>query len=841
MCESKVSSHFPQEGVMTFAAFLASHGVSEVVPTNGETVRWKWKSNSTPDGYAWARLVTVSGKTATAGILGSWKTGEEHAFEDSADFTPTEMAELQKIQAEMSEKARAMKAELQAEAAVEALRRWQTYLEGADTLPYFTKKGLTKNYGARSAWIDSQQFAVIPVCEANGYLTSLQYISPQGDKRFMKGGKLTGCSHWVGPAVLSAYDEEIYVCEGIATAATVHEATGRPVVVAFNSGNLLPVVRELRVCFPSARLVVAGDNDVWTEGNPGVAAAVRCAAYGCAVKIPDFSGCDDSLRPTDFNDLQALFGLESVRAQLTSPEGVTADVGAAGGRLSPGDDGLPPVVQKPGAGVPAPVKRKVLNEIKLARILLHRLGDTLVTQGSTLWRYTGTHWVELDSGAQNALKNELSTYAGDSLKSREVDSVYRTFLRYVPSVPHGVNLFVHRPDTSNYLDGTVHLTRNARGTYAMELRPHRAQDFITTVLPMTYQGDPTERNSLLDALLDEALANDPDKEGKIAQLEEMGGAMIMPSFSQMYFLHGVSGSRKSTIAKVMLKMLGPDNTVSLDPSEMDGFMLSGMIGKLVNFKLDIQEHKPLNSSFVKNFEDCVQFLINRKNKDPVMAMLPLVHLFAANKLPPNFDQSRAQERRLTLIEFFNNLTNDNRKGEIKQYEDVILAESRRGVLNFMLRGLNRLVANGGKFTQLESGLTALRAWQAETNPVAQFIDMVREGEAFVRPPSLDPQGQNTGGTPGKETQLLVEKGLMISRVVLFEAFRTSALNANLDARRISNRVFFKALRQLGFGEHKSVGVRYVTGIGVAGGPGAHGPGAGAHGFEQVPLDKSSKF
>ena len=106
------------------------------------------------------------------------------------------------------------------------------------------------------------------------------------------------------------------IAEGYATGASIHEATGAAVAVAFHAGNLVPVARALRTKFPDLRLIVCADDDVNTPGNPGLAKANEAAqAVGALLAIPDFGGH----RPdgaTDFNDLHRQTGREAVRAAI---------------------------------------------------------------------------------------------------------------------------------------------------------------------------------------------------------------------------------------------------------------------------------------------------------------------------------------------------------------------------------------------------------------------------------------------------------------------------------------------------------------------------------------------
>ena len=80
---------------------------------------------------------------------------------------------------------------------------------------------------------------VVPLKSLDGQIHSLQYIYPDGTKRFLRGGKMQGHCAWIKG------EEKILVCEGWATAVSLYLATGYTVVCAFNAGNLGEVVEQL--------------------------------------------------------------------------------------------------------------------------------------------------------------------------------------------------------------------------------------------------------------------------------------------------------------------------------------------------------------------------------------------------------------------------------------------------------------------------------------------------------------------------------------------------------------------------------------------------------------------
>lgn len=156
---------------------------------------------------------------------------------------------------------------------------------------------------------------VVPVRNDHGALRTLQFISAD-DKRFLTAGEKRGNHFALGDPSQS---ETVLICEGYATGASLHCASGLPVVVAFDSGNLKPVSAAVRLRYPHATLVFCADDDRWTEGNPGRRKAEEAAAaVNGFVVLPLFDGIETDQKPTDFNDLHVLAGLPQLKAQLVN-------------------------------------------------------------------------------------------------------------------------------------------------------------------------------------------------------------------------------------------------------------------------------------------------------------------------------------------------------------------------------------------------------------------------------------------------------------------------------------------------------------------------------------------
>lgn len=183
------------------------------------------------------------------------------------------------------------------------------------TTPYLERKGV-KVSGVR---VDAQGVLLVPMRDENGALWNLQRVAPHKpaegpEKRFLKGGRKAGLMHWIGEPGGAGV---LMLCEGFATGASLHEATGHPVCVTFDAGNLPNVAKAVRGLFPSALLVMCGDNDKETETstgrNPGKEKALQAAkAVQGVATWPE--GLADGL--TDFNDTHQTQGLEAVKTRI---------------------------------------------------------------------------------------------------------------------------------------------------------------------------------------------------------------------------------------------------------------------------------------------------------------------------------------------------------------------------------------------------------------------------------------------------------------------------------------------------------------------------------------------
>jgi putative DNA primase/helicase len=230
---------FLREDVMAiqdeFFAAMAAAGLVPVRPPalpDGKMVRFRVEGDKPASRNGWAILHS---SPVVAGAFGSWKTGEKYSFQprNTRPRTQQERDEYSRLMQRVKDESAAEEARVQAEAATRAAKLWNSAKPAHDSHPYLQAKNV-HTYGLRALG----NKLLIPARDINGKIHTLQFISPDGTKRFLTGGRIKGCYYPIGGAA-----NRLLVAEGYATGATIRQATGEAVAVCFNCGNLLAVVK----------------------------------------------------------------------------------------------------------------------------------------------------------------------------------------------------------------------------------------------------------------------------------------------------------------------------------------------------------------------------------------------------------------------------------------------------------------------------------------------------------------------------------------------------------------------------------------------------------------------
>jgi putative DNA primase/helicase len=249
---------------------------------DGEVHRVKTDGSRNGKKPGWYIVKEVNGKVFAT--FGRWDTGQKvkYASHEPSQLTKDDLSIMRLIAAKLREQ----KLIRQAEAARSA-RKIVKQSRQNPLHPYLIRKQIKSHIS-----LELNNELIIPILDSDGKtVVNVQRIMPDGSKKFLYGGKIKGCY-----AIIRG-DSTVCLCEGFATGATIHEATGHTVVIAFSASNLVPVAETVK---PH---IICADND---ESGTGLRYA-RMA--GTDVRMPDQVG-------EDWNDVAARLGLSIVASSI---------------------------------------------------------------------------------------------------------------------------------------------------------------------------------------------------------------------------------------------------------------------------------------------------------------------------------------------------------------------------------------------------------------------------------------------------------------------------------------------------------------------------------------------
>ena len=285
------------------------------------------------DDAGWYRLYADD---FPSGSFGDWRTGEKFSWR-AREVHQMSTGERHRLEDVKVEREKADEIE-RAKAVATAKARWENAALAGPDHPYLRAKSI----GPHGVRLDQGRL-LVPVLFA-GEIVSVQAIDANGEKRFAKGTRVDS-----GYFCIGELGDKFVIAEGFATCATIHEATGLPVVAAFTAGNILPVAKLMREQSPDATIIVGGDDDFKTEMergfNPGLLAAKMAAeAIGAIVATPPFDRDKDGGDLSDWNDYAASHGNDAVRAAFQAATGEVKDDAA---RAAPGSQAQAPEAPRP--------------------------------------------------------------------------------------------------------------------------------------------------------------------------------------------------------------------------------------------------------------------------------------------------------------------------------------------------------------------------------------------------------------------------------------------------------------------------------------------------------------
>ncbi|HHK5990445.1 TPA: LPD7 domain-containing protein [Neisseria subflava] len=313
--------------------------VKDELGENGYDLWDEWSQRADNYDNRAAKSTWKSLKPGSFSIGTVWKLARQNGWQPAKPYTPPSVEEQAWRKAESEARRQVAEQErqqTQQRVKGTAQKIWNSSRPASLSHPYLAAKGITNPdaiAGLRQNEYKDNDNLIIPVLYENE-IVNLQSINQDGGKRFLAGGQVQGAYAFIG----KAEDVEkvgVVMAEGYATAASIYEATGKPVIIAFDAGNMVAVAERLAQKLPqNVSVVIAVDNDASQTGIKKARQAAALLGDRATAIQPEFSmtliqqyqkgkGVDEKGRPplpSDFNDLHQLAGLETVRQSFA--EGV---------------------------------------------------------------------------------------------------------------------------------------------------------------------------------------------------------------------------------------------------------------------------------------------------------------------------------------------------------------------------------------------------------------------------------------------------------------------------------------------------------------------------------------
>jgi len=802
----------------TIQQFLTSNGINE----SDLTLDGTFKELKTASGFKGWYVGDDLGEGKRSITIEDWRTRDRKSFVEGVDLTdPNERAKLEEIRLRYEKE----KLDLQLLKKKFSQKKITEFTSSSWNTPseYLTKKKITETFGA--ILVESRVEVtdlVIPMHDKNNVVWNYQTIQDSGAKSFVPGALVDGLYFMLkgsGPE----NPDEIVICEGFATACSVKMATSAVVVCAFSANNLQLAAENVREIFPSAKILIAGDDDWKKEPNAGAQKAEEAAKAVCGNFVlpifPKVRGAND----TDWNDLHQRYDLDLIQKQIgygmaaTSPPSAiwsksftearrleakptkTAQKAASAHKrnasaLNSIDSYINGVVPM-NCGVTKTGQPILPHEFEAANELFKYYDGRCVVSEESVFIYDQTHWKEVDQFNEGKIMVQIQVLYGGSATNSKLKSTYEQFKNLLPK--SGRNLYEPTPHVVNFQNGTMHIERKD-DKWDFRFAPHSKLDFCTHVIPIEFDTTRSVRNEAFEAMINRICGVDDDGIEKVRAVKQMYGACVAPIFPHLFMLHGPAKSGKTSLIIPAQRLVDRDNWSSVEPHEFKGFTMESMAGKLVNIVTDIDLSQPINDNHIKKIEDRVPIRIDRKFKNAVLAPLPAVHIFGGNDIPPTFEKgSGAHERRWTFIQIEGLKVTGNYS---KSFANDTFEKCPQGVLNWALEGLHDVLESNGHYFVPKSGKEKMEAWQTQHDPVAQFIKEINEGEVreFTFSPESRVKRSSIWPVFVKWYLESYNKNARISKSKFFEAFCKCPGSPNLVQMKISaGERYFVGLRDTG--------------------------------------------
>lgn len=652
---------------------------------------------------------------------------------------------------------------LQREAAALAVSMWFAAPEAPADHPYLVRKGVTSlapmlrvlwDYGCVPSgapeFLRFMQYPVLMagICDVGGRPMTIEYIDTAGKKMYHTGGEREAGLAWILRGDIHA--GPVYLVEGLSTGGSVADATGRPVAVAFDGGNLPKVAKALVGRYPLIDLVVCGDDDIKLDRakkpNKGKIKAEEAAKHGGPARLvfPDFSKLIDRGDWSDFNDMAAQCGLEAVRDRLT---GATK-----------------PVLEAPWLDDPmGEIRAQGFGEAELAAMfarlrapLMRYLVDRKkwLLYGDGVWRLQDLAQAnsDIDMMCREVIARGMEhNTKGCPLRKATTRAGIETIARSRPELTVSQKMFDVDPWLLNTPGGVVDLKTGVLGAHC----PEQFFMFQARVTPARVAECPIWRRFLAEVCCDDL--------DLAAYLQRFAGYCLTGATHEqsLSFFHGTGRNGKGTFLDTIKFIMGDyykattsDTFIMSRDNPHKTFLADLKDARMVTAQ-EPEIGKPWKENLLKELTGQDTITANHMRCDPFTFVPNFKLIIVANTKPRFLNVDPAIRSRLHFVPWFANFERSGTKDPLMR--EKLQAEA-AGILTWMIEGCRLWRQHG------------LQPPQAVLNATKEYLDAEDLTLQWLEQCCVQKAGESTalktlhqswqrfmsenGGWPGREQDLL---------------------------------------------------------------------------------------
>ncbi len=299
-----------------------------------------------------------------------------------------------------------------------------------------------------------------------------------------------------------------------------------------------------------------------------------------------------------------------------------------------------------------------------------------------------------------------------------------------------------------------------------ELHEHDPKYKAVNLIPHEYNPDAETHGATIDEWL-RFIA--PDDDSREMLLEFVGLCMTCDTRQQKFLiLNGLGNTGKSTVIRLVEKMIGADNVSSISLDELtQRFAAYGLLGKLLNSCADISIDALSDVSILKKVlgEDTLRG--EQKGKDAISFKSYAKLIFSANELPiVKSERTNGFYRRLLVLPM-------NRIPDVKK-TDLFdqLSQEIGHFIRLCVEALHRMYERGAIIESRQS-IEAVERLRMDSDTVAAFLN----------------------------DEVVVVRGERVGRVQLYEAYKKYCLES--ERQPLTRNSFYRAMRSKNFTDTKS--------------------------------------